>query len=72
MTQQFEQISSQGFMKHNGGILFRKILDNEYEFKSKITQNNLNHKFLYQYSFLFLKLSQVLDHFLNQIDLPEN
>ena len=42
MTQQFEQISSKGFMIHNGGILFRKILNNEYEFKSKITRNHLN------------------------------
>ena len=40
---EFEQISlKQGFMKHNGGIMFRNISNTEYEFKSKITQNHLN------------------------------
>ena len=29
-------------MKHNGGVLFRKISDTEYEFKSSITKNHLN------------------------------
>ena len=39
----FEQISLKpGFMKHNGGILFRTISDTEYEFKSKINENHLN------------------------------
>ena len=43
MTKEFEQISLQkGFMKHNGGVLFRKISDNEYEFKSIINENHLN------------------------------
>ena len=43
MTKQFEQISIKpGFMKHNGGILFRKISDTEYEFKSLISKNHLN------------------------------
>ena len=43
MTKEFEQLSTKsGFMKHNGGILFRTISENEYEFKSKIKDNHLN------------------------------
>ena len=43
MNNDFEQISLKpGFMKHNGGILFRTISENEYQFKSKITENHLN------------------------------
>ena len=43
MSGKFEQISIQsGFMKHNGGIMFRNISDTEYEFKSTITKNHLN------------------------------
>mgnify|MGYP001472919507 FL=1 len=43
MTDQFEQISNKpGFMKHNGGILFRKISDTEFEFKTTIDENKLN------------------------------
>ena len=43
MTKEFEQISIKpGFMKHNAGVLFRKISDTEYEFKSSITKNHLN------------------------------
>ena len=43
MDRKFEQISlKQGFMKHNGGVLFRNISDTEYEFKSTITKNHLN------------------------------
>ena len=43
MDNKFEQISTtNGFMKHNGGILFRNISDNEYEFKTKINENHLN------------------------------
>ena len=29
-------------MKHNGGILFRTISENKYEFKTKINENHLN------------------------------
>ena len=29
-------------MKHNGGVLFRNISENEYEFKSTINENHLN------------------------------
>ncbi len=43
MSNQFEQISLKpGFMKHNGGLLFRNISENEYEFKSTINNNQLN------------------------------
>ena len=43
MTDEFEQISNKpGFMKHNGGILFRKISDTEFEFKTTIDENKLN------------------------------
>ena len=43
MSKEFEQISlTPGFMKHNGGVLFRNISDKEYEFKSTINQNHLN------------------------------
>ena len=43
MTKNFEQISlKQGFMKHNGGLLFRNISETEYEFKSTINENHLN------------------------------
>ena len=43
MSKEFEQISlKQGFMKHNGGVLFKNISDIEYEFKSTINENHLN------------------------------
>ena len=43
MPKEFEQISLKpGFMKHNGGILFRNISNNEYEFKTTINENHLN------------------------------
>ena len=43
MSNKFEQISIKpGFMKHNGGVLFRSISENEYEFKSLINENHLN------------------------------
>ena len=43
MSEKFEQISlKQGFMKHNGGVLFRNISENEFEFKSTINENHLN------------------------------
>lgn len=39
----FEQISLKpGFIKHNGGLLFRSISETEYEFKSIINENHLN------------------------------
>ena len=43
MIKDFEQISIKpGFMKHNGGVLFRTISDSEYEFKTKINESHLN------------------------------
>jgi Uncharacterized protein, possibly involved in aromatic compounds catabolism len=43
MSEKFEQISIKpGFMKHNGGVLFRNISETEYEFKSIINENHLN------------------------------
>ena len=43
MSNEFEQISLKpGFMKHNGGILFKTISENEYEFKATIKENHLN------------------------------
>ncbi len=39
----FEQLSIQkGFMKHNGGLLFRNLSETEYEFKSTVKENHLN------------------------------
>ena len=43
MPKDFQQISlKQGFMKHNGGVLFRNVSEDEYEFKSIINENHLN------------------------------
>jgi len=43
MSNSFKQISLQhGFMKHNGGVMFRNISESEYEFKSVINENHLN------------------------------
>lgn len=39
----FKQISTKpGFVKHNGGLLFRTISKTKYEFKSFINKNHLN------------------------------
>ena len=43
MSKNFEQISIKpGFMKHNGGVMFKNISNSEYEFKSTINENHLN------------------------------
>ena len=43
MSDKFEQISTKpGFMKHNGGIIFKNISETEYEFKTTINENHLN------------------------------
>ena len=43
MDNKFEQISIKpGFMKHNGGVLFKTISETEYEFKTTISENHLN------------------------------
>ena len=43
MSKLFEQISLKpGFMKHNGGLLFRTINELEYQFKTEIKETHLN------------------------------
>ena len=43
MSEKFEQLSTKpGFMKHNGGLLFKEISKNEYEFKTTVEENHLN------------------------------
>ena len=43
MSKDFEQISlKSGFMKYNGGLLFKTISQNEYKFKATIKENHLN------------------------------
>tara|TARA_B100001057_G_scaffold274733_1_gene274942 strand:- start:69 stop:479 length:411 start_codon:yes stop_codon:yes gene_type:complete len=43
MPDKYDQISLKpGFMKHNGGVLFKNISETEYEFKSTINENHLN------------------------------
>ena len=39
----FENISTKpGFMKHNGGLMFRKINKHKYQFKTKVKKTHLN------------------------------
>lgn len=43
MANKFDQISTKpGFMKHNGGLFFKNVSKNKYEFKSTINKNHLN------------------------------
>ena len=43
MPDNFEQISTKsGFMKHNGGLLVKKLSETEFQFKAKVTSNHLN------------------------------
>ena len=43
MPKDFIQLSTKpGYMKHNGGLLFRQISEIEYEFKTKVEKNHLN------------------------------
>ena len=43
MSKDFEQISLKpGFMKYNGGVLFKTISQDEYHFKTTIKENHLN------------------------------
>jgi len=43
MKDKFEQISVKpGFMQHNGGVLFKAISKNQYQFKAVIKENHLN------------------------------
>ena len=42
MDESFQQISVLGFMKHNGGLEFRKITDSEFQFKATVEDFHLN------------------------------
>ena len=43
MSNNFKELSIKpGFMKHNGGIMFKNISEMEYEFKTTINENHLN------------------------------
>ena len=43
MSDKYKQISLKpGFMKHNGGVLFKKISSTKYQFKSTILKKHLN------------------------------
>ncbi len=43
MKKKFIQISTKpGYMKHNGGLLFKKLSKKEYQFKTKINKKHLN------------------------------
>ena len=43
MSKNYKQISiKSGFMKHNGGLLFREISETECEFKTTIAESHLN------------------------------
>ena len=43
MANKFDQISTKpGFMKHNGGLFFKNVSKNKYEFKSTLNKNHLN------------------------------
>ena len=43
MSNEFKQISLKpGFMKYNGGVLFKTISQDEYHFKTTIKENHLN------------------------------
>tara|TARA_Y100000816_G_scaffold269113_1_gene231810 strand:+ start:157 stop:561 length:405 start_codon:yes stop_codon:yes gene_type:complete len=42
-VKKFENISTRpGFMKHNGGLMFRQISKNKYQFKTTVKKINLN------------------------------
>ena len=43
MGSEFQQISKvSGFMHHNGGLMFKELSENEYEFKATIKEFHLN------------------------------
>ena len=56
MQKKFIQLSTKpGYMKHNGGLLFRKISKNEYEFNKRYT--------LFQRIFNWVMFSRVMNVF---------
>jgi uncharacterized protein (TIGR00369 family) len=42
MEKPFRDISKVGFIKHNGGLKFRKISDTEYEFRTTLQEYHMN------------------------------
>lgn len=42
MIEEFQQTSSIGFMKHNGGLQFRQISESEFQFKAIVLDIHLN------------------------------
>ena len=42
MTKEFKNISKVGFMLHNGGLDFKKISDDEYEYKTTLKDFHMN------------------------------
>lgn len=42
MDEEFQQISLIGFMKHNGGLLFRQVSEFKYQFKAIVQESHLN------------------------------
>jgi len=43
MNQKYQQLSIKaGFMRHNGGLLFKELSKNKFKFKTKISKNHLN------------------------------
>ncbi len=42
MDEEFQQISTVGYMKHNGGLQFRKISESDYQFKAIVQDFHLN------------------------------
>ena len=42
MEKEFRNISKVGFMKHNGGLIFRKLSESEYEYKTTIQDFHMN------------------------------
>ena len=54
MSAKFEQISLKpGFMKHNGGLLFKTLSEKEYQFKTKINKS------VFQSGFKILRIYEI-------------
>ena len=59
MSKNFEQLSTKsGFMKHNGGLLFKEISKTEYEFKTNIDKNHFIFA-IYKYLQYYLWMSLI-------------
>lgn len=42
MEEEFQTISRKGFIKHNGGLQFRKLTESEYQFRATVQNIHLN------------------------------